>query len=139
MTHRPPRVLIIDNDDGLTLALRVRLESEGYECVTACTGSQGLSLFAESDFDAVITDLNMPAGDGIAVCESIRSTCRVPLIIVTGFESSYTDLLDRLGVIELIQKPFCIDSLLDELDIAIEMNTAGSDHAPPEPKRREAA
>lgn len=139
MTQRTPRVLIIDNDDGLTEALRLRLESEGYECLTASSGSQGLSLFAESDFDAVITDLNMPAGDGIAVCESIQSTCRVPLIIMTGFESSYSDLLEQIGDIELIQKPFCIDSLLDELDIAIEMNTAAPDRNPPEPQRREAA
>lgn len=118
------RVLIIDNDEGLVQALRIRLEAEGYECLTANTGSQGLALFSEADVSAVITDLNMPSGDGIAVCDTIKKASDVPLIIMTGFESEYIELLGWLGDIELIHKPFQIDALLDELDIAIELHEA---------------
>jgi DNA-binding response OmpR family regulator len=121
MTMLKPRLLLIDNDDALLEALSIRLSNEGYECITANSGSQGLSLFNETDYVAVITDLNMPGGDGIAVCESIRASSDVPLIIMTGFESSYADPLSELSNIYLMHKPFDISALLDELDIAIEM------------------
>jgi len=121
MATSQPLVLIIDNDDALVEALEIRLSNEGYGCVTANSGMQGVSLFNEGDFTAVITDMNMPGGDGISVCENIRKVSQIPLIVITGFEASYIDQLEHLENIYLLNKPFDIETLLDDLDIAIEM------------------
>lgn len=121
MTRIKPLILIIDNDESLLEALEIRLSNEGFGCVTASCGMQGISLFHEADFTAIITDMNMPGGDGISVIENIRKTSDIPLIVMTGFESAYTEQLSRVSNIYLMQKPFDIETLLDELDIAIEM------------------
>lgn len=122
MSTTPPRILIIDNDEGMVEALSIRLESEGYACLTAQSGSQGLALFSEVEFDAVITDLNMPSGDGVLVTEKIRKVSNVPVVVITGFEASYADQLADIENVTLLQKPFDMITLLDELDIAITLS-----------------
>ena len=122
MSTTPPRILIIDNDEGMVEALSIRLESEGYACLTAQSGSQGLALFSEVEFDAVIPDLNMPSGDGVLVTEKIRKVSNVPVVVITGFEASYADQLADIENVTLLQKPFDMITLLDELDIAITLS-----------------
>ncbi len=114
-------ILIIDNDDAVVEALSIRLSNEGFVCYTANSGSQGLSLFGDIEFDAVLTDLNMPSGDGVTVIESIRATSSVPILVVTGFESAYASSIAEFENLYIIKKPFAIESLVDELDIAISM------------------
>lgn len=115
-------ILIIDNDEAVVEALTIRLSAEGFKCFTANCGAQGLSLFHEMEFDAVLTDLNMPSGDGVTVIESIRETSRVPVLVVTGFESAYAENIAKFENVIIIPKPFALESLLDELEIAIGMS-----------------
>lgn len=82
------KLLIVDNDEGLVEALSLRLSDAGFDCLTARSGSQGISLFHEGSFDAVLTDLNMPSGDGTSLIRGIRATSDVPVIVITGFESA---------------------------------------------------
>lgn len=115
--HRDsPRIMIIDNDEGLVQALAVRLRSNGYTCVTATTGAQGLSAFLLNPTDLIISDLNMPAGDGIAMASSIRNHSDVPIIFVTGFQDDFRRRLRNISNVTVFRKPFDMNDLLEVVE-----------------------
>ncbi|MBO6513301.1 MAG: response regulator [Phycisphaerales bacterium] len=124
MSELPRRVLIVDNDEGLVEALSIRLSDAGFDCTTASSGSQGISLFQDDWFDVVLTDLNMPSGDGLSLIRGIRSSSELPVVVMTGFESSYSEELQEYGQVFLVRKPFEIDSLIDEIEIAIGLSAS---------------
>jgi len=118
--QRQPHILIIDNDNDLVRGLARRLTANGYHCQTAASGGQGLSKFFFSDVDLIITDLNMPYLDGIALIDKIRQHSDVPIVIMTGFRKDYTHHLNNLKDITIIQKPFESQQLADL--VAMELN-----------------
>jgi len=121
MPEQQTRILIIDNDEGIVAAIAARLESIGYTCVTASTGAQGIAAFEENDIHLVITDLNMPAGDGIELARTLRKTSEVPIIIVTGFRDEYLDAVKVIPHVSMMEKPFHTDQLLDLVEAELVM------------------
>ncbi len=123
-----PTILIVDNDDGMVAALSTRLEQSGYSVVTAGTGAQGLAMFESHEPDLVITDLNMPAGDGITLAHRVRSKSDAPIIIVTGFRDEYREELRSVAHVSILRKPFETNDLLDlvemELSLAFDRSAA---------------
>ena len=59
-----PRILIIDDEPDLRLALTATLEDNGYDVVEGSDGSQALELALQHSPDAIILDINMPVMDG---------------------------------------------------------------------------
>ena len=123
--HHGRRILIIDNDEDLARAIATRLSHLGYVCVTAASGTQGLSIFQDGDVDLVITDLNMPCADGIEVLESIRRSSDVPAIVVTGFNDEYRDRLRRIRGVTRMVKPFDSEALVDLVELELGWVHAG--------------
>jgi OmpR family response regulator RpaB len=79
----------------------------GYVVITACDGEEALSLFRREAPDLVILDVMMPKLDGYGVCQEIRKTSDVPIIILTALG----DVADRITGLELgaddyVIKPF---------------------------------
>ena len=116
-----PTILLIDNDEGVLAAMRTRLESLGYACETATSGAQGISLFQAGGVDLVITDLNMPAGDGVALAQSIRAIAETPIIVVTGFHREYARDLRTIQNLSILQKPFRTDELVELVEAELVM------------------
>ena len=112
-SDRQPKILIIDNDEDLLRALDRRLDSLGYHCQTANSGTQGLSEFSYGDYDLIITDLNMPSLDGVGLVKKIREFSVVPVIIITGFRKEYASRLDQYSDITILRKPFEANQLID--------------------------
>jgi DNA-binding response OmpR family regulator len=112
-------ILVIDDDEDLTRALSKRLASYGYSCVSAVSGAQGLALFGASRFDLVISDLNMPGGDGVALAEAIRRVSLVPIVFITGFRDDFKRRLRDLKNVITLRKPFSSDTLLDAINAAL--------------------
>ena len=121
MPESTPTILIIDNDDGLVAAITTRLEACGYQCVKASTGAQGIRLFQEECIDLVITDLNMPVGNGIALAKTLRASSDVPIIVVTGYRGHFARELRSIPNVTVLEKPFDSNELLDlvETDLAL--------------------
>lgn len=117
MSESTPRVLIVDNDEGMVAAITARLEHEGYECVTANSGSQGYIAVTEQYFDLIVSDLNMPMGDGIAFAKRVREQSLVPIIFVTGFEREFLSELQGIENVSVLSKPFHPNHLLDTIEI----------------------
>ena len=89
-------LLLIEDDDGIRLALSMALEDEGYSVAEAGTGTAGLAAFERQTPDLVLLDLRLPDMSGFEVCRAIRSTSIVPIIIITA----QTDTVDMVAGLE---------------------------------------
>ncbi|QNN21031.1 response regulator [Planctomycetales bacterium ZRK34] len=114
-----PKILVIDNDEGVVKAISTRLDALGYDCVTASTGAQGLSLFSDQAIDLVITDLNMPMLDGAFLLTEIRAISQVPVIVITGFGHAYAQALAGQTNVTVLRKPFDASALIDVVELEL--------------------
>lgn len=90
------KLLFIEDDDGIRLALRLALEDEGYTVHEAVNGGEGLAAFREHDVDLVLLDLRLPDMSGFDVCRALRAESIVPIIIITA----QTDTHDMVAGLE---------------------------------------
>ena len=106
----PPRILAVDDMPTNLEILRVRLEAQGYEVITAEDGEQALAKARELEPDLVLLDIMMPKLDGIAVLKQLKQDAMlrfVPVILVTA-KSDIRDVVNGLdaGGDEYLTKPF---------------------------------
>ena len=106
----PPRILAVDDMPTNLEILRVRLEAQGYEVITAEDGEQALEKARELEPDLVLLDIMMPKLDGIAVLKQLKQDAMlrfVPVILVTA-KSDVRDVVSGLdaGGDEYLTKPF---------------------------------
>ena len=113
-------ILVVDDEPQITRVLKTTLSSHGYGIRTAADGEQALQELKGWSPDLVITDLRMPNMDGLALCRSIRSESRVPIIVlsVKGEESIKVEALDA-GADDYVTKPFNINELLARVRAAL--------------------
>ncbi|WP_320169995.1 histidine kinase dimerization/phosphoacceptor domain -containing protein [Maridesulfovibrio sp.] len=110
-----PKVLTIDDDEGVRISIAHYLEDSGYTVLQACNGSEGLRIFRTEDPDVVLLDLRMPEMDGLSVLEALgQEAPRTPVIIVSG-TGSFEDVIAtvRLGSWDYIPKPITNLSVLE--------------------------
>ncbi|MEY2808462.1 MAG: hypothetical protein RIR65_2879 [Planctomycetota bacterium] len=115
----PRTILLVDNDPDLRRALRLRLEARGYAVREAGTGAQALAVLEQSRCDLLVSDINMPCGDGLALADAVAARWRVPVIFMTGFRDLYA--LDKLapGATAILEKPFDFEVLADLMASAL--------------------
>ena len=106
----PPRILAVDDMPTNLEILRVRLEAQGYEVITAEDGEEALTKAREFEPDLVLLDIMMPKLDGIAVLKQLKQDAMlrfVPIILVTA-KSDIRDVVSGLdsGGDEYLTKPF---------------------------------
>lgn len=82
------RILIIDDDPGMTSLVHHILSAEGYEVLIAMTGDEGLQQIREHNPDLIILDLMLPVQDGWDVCKTIRSFSDVPILIMSALNGA---------------------------------------------------
>ena len=116
------RVLIVDDDRSTCELLHEFLTQRGFAISTRSNGDEGFELLGREQFDAVLTDLNLPGMSGVALCERIRANWPdLPAIVITAFGSLDTAVAAiRAGAYDFITKPFQMESLLLTMDRAIQ-------------------
>ncbi len=124
-----PNILVVDNDPEITRVLALRLRHAGYKCVTAASGGQALADWQEQPFDLVISDLNMPGGDGITLADAIEHSEAVPIIFITGFRGGYSERLAHVKNVAIVEKPFELASLMALVGRALEGKPIGAQAA----------
>jgi DNA-binding response OmpR family regulator len=111
------RVLVIEDNPDLRDYLRLALESQDYNVLTAQNGKEALRFLDGQGVDAVVTDLFMPEMDGIETISALRK--RFPGIRVIAMSGrpgvDYLAVARELGVARTLRKPFDIDELLSAL------------------------
>ena len=126
------RVLIVDDEPETLKYVGANLKARGYDVVTASDGTEALKRAEEDVFDLVLLDITMPGPDGFAVCQAMRKTSSVPIIVLSarGQEKDKVKALD-LGADDYITKPFGIDELLARIRSALRRSQ--QDTGPNEP------
>lgn len=120
MTHKLPKILIVDDEPQIQRFLRAGLPPHGYECVEAGTAAEAMKLFARERPDAVILDLGLPDQDGFTVIQRIRAGALTPIVILSArndVEGKVRAL--ELGADDFVTKPFDMAELLARLKAAL--------------------
>ncbi|MEX0706018.1 MAG: response regulator, partial [Nitriliruptoraceae bacterium] len=104
------RVLVVDDDDDIRTVLRIVLELEGMEVVTACDGVEGLEVAHAQRPDAVLLDVNMPRMNGMQMLAALRedpALGHLPVLMLTA-RAETDDAVEalRAGADDHIAKPF---------------------------------
>jgi two-component system nitrogen regulation response regulator NtrX len=108
------RILVIDDEAAIRDSLRMTLEYEGYEYVSAATGQEGLALAEREAPDLVLLDVKMPGMDGIEVLERLRSMNEtLPIVVISGHGTVPTAVeATKKGAFDFIEKPFASERVL---------------------------
>ena len=115
-------VLLADDEDTFLEATKDLLEEEGFECHGVRDASELSAALAESEFDLLITDLNMPGNRIMEKVSELREQAKImPVIVVTGYPSVPTAVESvRLNVLEYMIKPVNFPTLLDAVKRGIQ-------------------
>lgn len=107
------RILLIEDDPGLSLVLRDNLTLEGFEVACASTGTAALAAARVALPDVVLLDITLPDTDGFQLCGALRHLGRVAIIMLTARGEKADKLRGfDLGADDYITKPFDLQELL---------------------------
>src|SRR5689334_4630704 len=104
----PKSILIVDDEEAITWALRKAFERAGYTVSAAASAEAAFDLAAGQAFDAVILDVRLPGMDGISALSRLRElTHDAPVVIVTAHGNLSTAVKAvEGGAFEYLPKPF---------------------------------
>jgi len=108
------RILIVEDDESISLGLRMNLEAEGYDVQVAAEGEEGLALAAAGGIDLVILDVMLPKMNGFEVVRQLRAKqVIVPVIMLSARGAEMDKVMGlELGAEDYITKPFGLAELL---------------------------
>lgn len=131
------RVLFVDDDRDIVLAVSLRLRASGYEVAVAHDGAEGLKAALQDLPDAIILDMRLPVMDGMQVLLRLRqnpTTSRIPVVVLSA------SVLDRseahalaAGARFFVQKPYDPVRLMEALEAVLvtKTDTSTVSSAPP--------
>jgi CheY-like chemotaxis protein len=103
------RILLVEDETGIQLAIRGLLRREGHQVDVVGTGRGALDAIAGGGFDLILTDLSLPdAVSGLDVADCARNTCPdTPVVLITAYGSDDIKTRARAaGVADYVPKPF---------------------------------
>ena len=114
------KILIVEDDPGISTFLRAVLTSDGYDVITVTSGSSALDMIASHCPDCILLDLGLPDMDGNRIIERVRQWSATPIIVISArnLELDKAQALD-LGADDYITKPFGSVELLARIRTAL--------------------
>lgn len=107
------RVLVVEDEASLREPLVFVLQKEGHEVLEAADGEEALKRFSAEGPDLVILDLMLPKIDGNRVCQEIRQTSNVPIIMLTAKDSEIDKVVGlEIGADDYVTKPYSSRELI---------------------------
>jgi two-component system phosphate regulon response regulator PhoB len=114
-----PRILLIEDERGLTDVLSYNLNREGYETLVAHDGTEGLRKAQMQLPDLVILDIMLPGIDGLEVCRQLRAgkqTSKIPILMLTAKSEEMDQVVGfTVGADDYVTKPFSVKVLLERV------------------------
>ena len=112
------RVLVVEDDASMSVALRDGFEFEKHQVEMAADGEEGLRLASRGDFDVIILDVMLPKKSGLDVCKELRrSGINTPVIMLTARGQEIDKIVGlKLGADDYVTKPFSFMELLARVD-----------------------
>jgi DNA-binding response OmpR family regulator len=108
------RVLVVEDEKRVAAAVRRGLEAEGFAVDLALTGTDGLWMATEQDYDVIVLDIMLPGINGYQICEQLRDAGNwTPILMLTAKDGEYdhAEALDT-GADDYLTKPFSFIVLL---------------------------
>lgn len=118
--HKMKKILIVEDDQKIAMALAIRLKANGYNASVASDALAAASQARVVKPDLILLDISMPGGNGFQLAETflrMPETTGAPIIFITA--SKNPELLERvmeLGAVGLFEKPFDTEKLLSSID-----------------------
>jgi len=108
------RILLIDDDAGIRDSMRMPLEYEGYEYLSAASAEEGIALVQRESPDIVFLDVKMPGMDGMEALKRIKAINEaVPIVMISAHGTTSTAFeASKRGAVDFIEKPFGAERLL---------------------------
>jgi nitrogen regulation protein NR(I) len=118
------RILLIEDDSGITDTLQRVLAAEGHVVEIEKRGNDGLARAVKDSFNVVITDLKLPGLNGLEIVRQLRvAKPRLPIILVTAFGTTETAIeAMKFGAYDYLLKPFNIPQLIKLVHKAADSN-----------------
>ncbi len=116
------RILLVDDEDFLREVLCEIFNSHGAITRSAENGIIALDLLKSEKFDAVISDIRMPGGDGLSLAENINTQLdyQPKIFLCSGFNDIPPEKTNTLDVVEIFTKPFSVDKMIDSVSQALQ-------------------
>lgn len=114
------KLLIIEDSANINSLLAECLKKHGYDCDSAYSGTEGLMVFEQRQYDLVILDLMLPGLKGEDVLAKIREKSNVPVLVITA-KDAIDDKVDVLsaGADDYITKPFDLKEVLARIEVQL--------------------
>lgn len=116
----PKSILVVDDEAHIVHVVCLKLRNAGFDVRTASDGEEALELATQQPPDLIITDLQMPYLDGLAMCERLKkapTTSEIPAIMLTarGHALAQSDL-QKTNIRKVMSKPFSPREVLEIVD-----------------------
>ncbi|MCK5179249.1 MAG: response regulator [Candidatus Omnitrophica bacterium] len=119
------KILIVDDEIELVELVKIRLEANGYEVITANSGLEGLSKAASEVPDLIVLDIGMAEMDGYTALQKLReeeTTKDIPVIMLTAY-AKMQSLFEMEGISDYIVKPFDPQDFLEKVEKVFKKGT----------------
>ncbi|MBQ6266009.1 MAG: response regulator transcription factor [Clostridia bacterium] len=101
------KILVVDDDTNICELLRLYLDKDGYDVITANDGASAVKKFQDENPDLMILDIMLPELDGWQVCREVRKFSDKPIIMLTAKGETFDKVLGfELGADDYVTKPF---------------------------------
>ena len=119
------RILVVDDEPAIRDTMRMILEYDGHEVLTAASGQEALTTTEREAPDLVFLDIKMPGLDGLEVLSRLRGMNEaLPVVIISAHGTATTALeAGRLGAFRFIEKPLSKEYVLDAVREGVELGT----------------
>jgi len=113
-------ILIIEDDQSIAELEQDYLEVSGFQTEIASSGTEGLELALNKEFDLILLDVMLPGKDGFRVCEEIRVVKEIPILMVTAKKEDIYKIQGLgIGADDYIVKPFSPSELVARVNAHI--------------------
>ena len=130
MKSSAPRILVVDDEPAVRDLLVYNLRKAHYETLIAFNGRQALELALQEQPDLILLDLMLPEVDGLDVCRELRSTSKIPIIMLTARGEEVDRVVGlELGADDYVCKPFSVRELMARIKAVLRRSQADEDQS----------
>jgi CheY-like chemotaxis protein len=117
------KILVVDDEEDMAMALKVRLKANGYDVVLASDSIEAFTVAKKENPDLILLDIMIPVEDGFAVAERLKQsviTQRIPIVFLTGVQGAQEKAF-KLGASGYLMKPYQPKELMQTIQNALEI------------------
>ena len=122
--NNPPRLLIVDDEEGIRISLRGILEDEGHTVFDVGSAEEGLAFLEKNQADLIFLDIWLPGMDGLAMLDAVHAQYpSIPVLMISGHGTIETAVAAiKRGAHDFIEKPLSLEKVIIAVERALEFH-----------------